>query len=375
MKKKIRILNVAQSAGGVDRYIRMLIKYLDHEKFENICVCSQDFDAKEYKGLVSRYEQIDMYRDIGISDLLAVGKIRKLIKKYKPDIVYAHSSKAGAIVRIANIGLNNCCIYNPHGWAFNMRCAKIKQIVYALIEKIASHFCHRIICISDAEKKSALDKKICKENKLKVIFNGIDIDEYEAEQENMVTKEALGIPKDAFVVGMVGRISEQKAPDIFIKAANLIKKDIPSAHFLIVGSGEMEESVRNLAKKNGIGEAVHITGWVSNPMSYIELFDVAALLSRWEGFGLVIPEYMLAGKPVVASNVDAIPNIITDHKNGLLVKVDDPHAAYEAVMELVHNKDLRDRLVKNGKADVYERFNARRVAKEHEALFASLGLV
>ena len=77
----------------------------------------------------------------------------------------------------------------------------------------------------------------------------------------------------------------------------------------------------------------------------------------------------------MASNVDAIPNIITDHKNGLLVKVDDPHAAYEAVMELVHNKDLRDRLVKNGKADVYERFNARRVAKEHEALFASLGLV
>ena len=162
--KKIRILHVAQAAGGVDRYIRMLLKYLDKEKFENILVCSQDFHEEDYRGLVDSFEQVEMIRAIGGNDLKAIKEVRTLIKKYNPDIVYAHSSKAGAIARIADIGLKNHCVYNPHGWAFNMRCSAKKKAIYTMIEKIAAPFCDKIICISDAEKQSALDKKICKED-------------------------------------------------------------------------------------------------------------------------------------------------------------------------------------------------------------------
>lgn len=104
-KNKIRILHVAQAAGGVDRYIRMLLKYLDKEKFKNILVCSQDFHEKDYRGLVDSFEQVKMTRAIGGNDLKAIREVRALIKKYNPDIVYAHSSKAGAIARIADIGL------------------------------------------------------------------------------------------------------------------------------------------------------------------------------------------------------------------------------------------------------------------------------
>ena len=113
-KNKIRILHVAQAAGGVDRYIRMLLKYLDKEKFENILVCAQDFREEDYRGLVDSFEQIEMTRAIGASDLKAIKAVRKLIRKYNPDIVYAHSSKAGAIARVADIGLKNHCVYNPH---------------------------------------------------------------------------------------------------------------------------------------------------------------------------------------------------------------------------------------------------------------------
>lgn len=178
-KKKIKILHVAQAAGGVDRYIRMLLKYLDKEKFENILVCSQDFREKDYKNLVDFFEQVKMDRAIGSNDLKAIGEVRRLIKRYNPDIVYAHSSKAGAIARVADIGLKNHCLYNPHGWAFNMRCSAKKEAMYTAIEKIAAPFCDKIICISDAEKQSALDKKICREDKLQVIFNGVDIEAYE----------------------------------------------------------------------------------------------------------------------------------------------------------------------------------------------------
>ena len=87
-KKKIKILHVAQAAGGVDRYIRMLLKYLDKEKFENILICSQDFRKEDYKGLVDSFEQVKMERAIGAGDLEAIKAVRKLIKKYNPDIVY-----------------------------------------------------------------------------------------------------------------------------------------------------------------------------------------------------------------------------------------------------------------------------------------------
>ncbi len=91
-KKKIKILHVAQAAGGVDRYIRMLLKYLDKEKFENILVCSQDFREKDYKNLVDFFEQVKMDRAIGSNDLKAIGEVRRLIKRYNPDIVYVCNS-------------------------------------------------------------------------------------------------------------------------------------------------------------------------------------------------------------------------------------------------------------------------------------------
>lgn len=297
-KNKIRILHVAQAAGGVDRYIRMLLKYLGKEKFENILVCSQDFHEEDYRDLVDSFEQVEMTRAIGGNDLKAIKEVRTLIKKYNPDIVYAHSSKAGAIARVADIGLKNHCVYNPHGWAFNMRCSAKKKAMYTAIEKVAAPFCDKIICISDAEKQSALDKKICREDKLQVVFNGVDIESYENGVHGAVKRKDLNIPEDAFVVGMVGRMSPQKAPDVFVKMAKQVKDTVPNAHFIIVGTGNQEAEIRKYAKDNGFSDSLHITGWVDNPMSYVELFDVACLLSRWEGFGLALPEYMMACKPI-----------------------------------------------------------------------------
>lgn len=372
MKNKIRILHVAQAAGGVDRYIQMLLKYLDKEKVENILVCSQDFHKDDYNGLVDYFEQIEMTRAIGGNDLKAIKEVRALIKKYNPDIVYAHSSKAGAIARVADIGLKNHCVYNPHGWAFNMRCSAMKKEIYTAIEKIAAPFCDKIICISDAEKQSALDKKICREDKLQVIFNGVDIKSYENGVHGAVKRKDLNIPEDAFVVGMVGRMSPQKAPDIFVKMAKKVKDVVPNAHFIIVGNGNQEAEIRKYAEENGFADCLHITGWVDNPMSYVEIFDVACLLSRWEGFGLALPEYMMAGKPIVASSVDAIPNIIRDGENGLLVEVDDASGASKAVYELYTNDELKDSLIENAYKDVHERFDEKRVASEHMKLVEEL---
>lgn len=369
MQNRICVVHIAQAAGGVEQYIKMLLKYMDSTKFENILIASKDYHVENYVNLADSFEQVDMSRAIGMNDLKAARKVRTLIKQYNPDIVYAHSSKAGAIARIADVGLKNCLLYNPHGWAFNMRCSAKKKAMYTAIEKVAAPFCDKIICISDAEKQSALDKKICREDKLQVIVSGVDIEAYENGVHGTVKRKDLNIPEDAFVVGMVGRISPQKAPDVFIKMAKHVKDKVSNAHFIIVGNGDQEAEIKKYAKDNDFLNSLHITGWVDNPMSYVELFDVACLLSRWEGFGLVLPEYMMARKPIVASRVDAIPNIICDGENGLLVEMDDVVGASAAVLKLYLNNNLKSKLIDEGLETVHKKFDVQRMTRETEKLF------
>ena len=116
---------------------------------------------------------------------------------------------------------------------------KLKNMIYLCLEKILSPCTDKIVCISKAEKASAEREHIAKDKKLALIPNGIDV----SAVRNAVAKsrKELGIAEDAFVVGMIGRLSPQKAPDVFIRAAKLIHDEIPNSAFIIVGSGEEEE--------------------------------------------------------------------------------------------------------------------------------------
>ena len=138
---------------------------------------------------------------------------------------------------------------------------KLKSVIYLLMEKMLSPCTDKIVCISKAEQLSAESEHIAGEDKLVLILNGIDVNAV----RNAVGKSRaeLGIAEDAFVVGMIGRLSPQKAPDVFIQAAKLIHKQIPNSAFIIVGNGEESEQVEAFAKENGL-ELV-ITGWTDEP--------------------------------------------------------------------------------------------------------------
>lgn len=204
-----------------------------------------------------------------------------------------------------------------------------------------------------------------------MIYNGIDIEAYK-DYHSTITRKKLGILEDTIVVGMVGRVSQQKAPDIFIRAAKKIKQIIPNSYFIIVGNGEMENEIRRYAKENGLESSLLITGWVKNPLDYIQIFDVAMLLSRWEGFGLVLPEYMLSSKPIIATDCDAIPYIVEDGVNGLLVSVDNPDSVVKAMLKIYSDPQLRRKLIENGNRIVRQKFEAKRMARETEQLFAEV---
>lgn len=372
---KIKIMHIVQSPGGVARYLSMYLKYSDKNRFEHILICSLDYKMEKMESLVEHIEYLSMGRQISIiNDAKGIWAIRKFIKKYMPDVIYAHSSKAGALGRLADVGFKNIVLYNPHGWAFNMNdISAIKKKVYALIEKVLSYKTDMIIAISAWEKESAAKYKICCSDKIHIIPSGVDVCLYDEKQGRYdLNRSKLNIPVEAYVIGMVGRISYGKGPDLFVKAAALIKNKIPNAFFVIVGGGEERSSIENLLSEMGLKEDFLITGWVSNPMEYIQLFDQAMLLTRWEGFGLVLTEYMLAEKPIITTRVGAVPDLMQHGKNGVMIDVGDIEGIAEASYKLYTDNEYRQTLVSNGRLTVRNRYDVRCTVKEHERLLMGM---
>ena len=243
-----------------------------------------------------------------------------------------------------------------------------KNFIYKIIEKLLSNSTDKIVCISKAEYQSAIANGIDNGDKLRIIENGIDVQA--VCNAKPVERRELGIPSDAFVVGMIGRVSPQKAPDIFIKAAQLISEKIPNTYYIIVGSGEEENEIKLYAKKHGLN--LVITGWTDKPYSYLKIFDVAVLLSRWEGFGLAIAEYMAAEKNLVATNVDAIPTIVENGVDGELVNVDSPLEVAEQVYFYYTHPIEAKAMREKAKEKVGKKYDVTRVILQHKELFQEL---
>ena len=245
---------------------------------------------------------------------------------------------------------------------------KLKPRFYRLIERVLSRYTDKIVCISEAEKKSAVNNNIGNDDKLSLIPNGIDIQAVVNAKPK--SHNELEFTDDTFVVGMIGRISKQKAPDVFIRAAKLVNEQVPNSVFIIVGDGELRPEIEKYASENNL--QLLITGWTDEPYSYLKVFDVAVLPSRWEGFGLAVVEYMAAEKNVVATRIDALPTIIDDKVDGLLCDVDSPKDLCEKIIWLHNNpKDAAQMRAKAFKK-VCEKYDIQRVAQQHLEMFEQL---
>lgn len=370
--KKIKLLHIAQSAGyGVSIYVESLIKSIDSNTYEQYLLGSEYYDSERFSKIVNGLVTIEMARNISLNDISTILKCRIIIKELAPDIVYCHSAKAGIYGRLACVGTKIKVVYNPHGWAFNMNCSPLKKMIYRCVEVIFSIMTDKVICISDYELGST--PKYIPSSKLIVIKNGIDVSQCNISlTSNCLTKEMLGIPTDSFVIGIIARISIQKGQDMLVDIAGVLKEKIPNAFFLIVGGKSDDIPIEEIIEERGLKNSFLITGEVDNAINYASLFDVAVLTSRWEGFGLVLLEYMVADKPIIAFDVDAIPEIIIDGYNGLLVKANDLPAFAQAISILYDDKELRHKLVINGRDWVRKSFDVTRVAKEHERVFVRL---
>jgi glycosyltransferase involved in cell wall biosynthesis len=371
----MKILHVLQgTVGGTIEFLILLIQQLNLKGYLNVVACPR-YSSLTEKCIANGIElvELDMCREISpAKDIRAVLELTKIIKEQKCDILHAHSSKAGAVGRLAACFQGVSSVYTAHGWSFNMRVSNKKKFFYATVERFLSYITGMITCISQQELDSAIDAGISSK-KLVKIDNGMNLEKYDIQEDVNVLKERLSIPKEKVIIGMVARITEQKAPFFFLEIASETRKRVKDSFFILVGDGEMRGLVEERINSSGdLRDYVLITGWVENPELYIKCFDVGILTSRWEGFGLVLVEYMASKIPVVATNVDGIPCVITDGYSGLLSESGNAEQFADKICLLLRDKALRETLVHNAHKEAHDKFSIERTARQYEEVYLSI---
>ena len=360
--KKIKVLHFTQAnGGGIDTYLGMYFKYSNIDRFINVLITTGE----------NKFSNLDGFYHVNIEQTFSPIKllkhaynIRKIIKSEKPDIIYLHSTFAGLIGRMANIGLKSKIAYNPHGWSFKMNVSKKKIHIYKLVEKILSYFTDKFILISKSEYEEA-QKIGIPARKLELVYNGIDVENLNPPINN---EEAL--PNNRYIIGMVGRISEQKNPLFFVDFAKEVLKKYPETFFVIVGDGELRKQVEKRIVEYNMAHNFLITGWVSTPEKYIKQFNQAVLFSKWEGFGLAVAEYMLYQKNILITGIDGMVDLIEDSYCGFIIK--DLDDAVKKSHILREDSVLSNKLSINAYKKVINNFNVKDKTAEIEQLFINL---
>lgn len=262
-------------------------------------------------------------------DFNAILKLRKIIKLISPDILHLHSSKAGAIGRLAAVGLPCKVIFTVHGWAFTDGVSKYKSIIYVIIEQILSHITDKIICVSKFDYNIASKKHVFWKSNGTVIYNGVP--------------EIIGAPIDRvqsdtdfinFI--MIARFSKvQKRQDLLVEAAKLLS-DVGVTHYHItfIGNGDRLSEVNKLVNKYNLENRITFLGFKKNPIKYFDSRSVATLISDYEGLPISLIEGMCAGRPILASDVGGVNELVKDNYNGLLT-TEQPHDIEIAMKTLI----------------------------------------
>lgn len=309
-----------------------------------------------------------------LTDLRALFTLFKILRKERPDIVHTHTSKAGFLGRFASfLARVPIIIHTPHGHVFHSYFGPVLTKIFVIAEKISSLITDKIITLTNRERDEHIERRIAPLNKFITIHSGVDLDRFMNLNINIKKKKKeLNIPKDYCVIGTVGRLVPIKGHKYLVSAAEMIIKEFPKTVFIFVGDGFLKPILERHAEALGIRKNIIFTGWRKDVPEILYLFDILVFPSLNEGMGRVMVEGMSLGKPIVASNVGGIRDLIEDGKNGILVSPRDSNALRKAISRLIRNKKLAEGLGKIGKMEVYPDFDASTMVKKIDNLYESL---
>lgn len=367
--KKIKVAQVITRLdwGGAPDIVRVLCERLDPAIYDVRLIAGPTrYPSRKTNEFLTRFHDRTIVipclkRDINpFFDVLAFVKLYRLFSKERFDIIQTHTAKAGLLGRLAG-RLVGCraIVHTPHGHNFYGYFTWLTSQVIILIEKFAALFTDKFIALTELEKKDMARFGVAKEDKVDVIYQGLELLDYERPvRDAEEIRRQFSIEAGQPVVGMVGRLEPVKGPYYFVEAAHEVAKVFPHAKFLVVGEGSLRRSIEIGVDELGLRGNFVFTGWRDDVPQIMRIFDIEVLPSLNEAVGIVLIEAQASGIPVVATKVGGIPEIVKDRETGILVPPADSRALSGAIIALLSDKDSRAMMAERGKAWVSGRFSA-----------------
>jgi len=380
--EKIKVLRIISrlNIGGPAIHAILLTEGLNRDKFESILVTGKVESAEADMMYLANQKGVrpivipELMRQIRpFRDMLAFLKIFSLIWREKPDIVHTHTAKAGALGRLAALLYNllrknkkTKLVHTFHGTVFESYFGKISTVIFIWIERVFAQFSDKIVAVSGKVKEDLLSLRVGNSQSLTVIHLGLELDRF-------LSISASPHMNSAVRVGIIGRLVPIKNHRMFLEAAKMIKDAQKiKTRFFIIGDGELREELEYYAARLGLDKEVIFLGWQNNLEDIYRDLDIVALTSLNEGMPVSLIEALAAGRPVIATDVGGVRDLIGDNEQGILVKSRDAGALASGIIKLADNPGLRQDLGSRGRDFVRARFGKERLFKDIELLYNSL---
>jgi glycosyltransferase involved in cell wall biosynthesis len=393
MMQRIKVLHIITHlgvGGGLDNTL-LTVKGLPREKFEVHLAAGELESEERYSDWTARAEEYsdalhafpDLCRPVDFRrDLAALKQMTKFIKDQNYQIVHTHYAKAGLLGRIAakragvpiivhtyhTFSWKVAHVFHSSGWRNMM--SSVKEQFYVVLERYAASLCKALITVCELNKKEAVERRIAPADKIKTIYSGIDFDRFQPPDiDKNKLCEKFGLDPRAPIIGTVGRLSVQKSPLDFVKAARMVLERHPEAQFLIVGDGPLELQTRTEIESE---PRIKLTGFYENIPEILAFIDIFALSSLWEGLGRALTEAMTMGLPVAVTAAGGVPELVIQGETGLLSTPGNPRELADHIIRLLDHPGEAESMGKRARLRVLSDFSVETMVERITGLYQDL---
>ena len=359
---KILLLTTHLDFGGISIYCVSLAKALKEMGHEVAVSSSGGVLTSELKAAGIGHIQLNIRTKSELSPLVwkAYKKLEVIFKTQRPDIIHVHTRVTQAVA---------CMIYKKTGIQYLSTCHGFFRP--HLGRKMFGFCGKKVIAISEAVREHLVNDLKAKKETIALIHNGIDVKKFQAvvsEKQKSAYRSRLGI-KNGPVVGIIARLSPVKGHRFLLGAMKEVLKKYPHAQLLIIGDGPQKRNLIELTIGLGLGKCTFIEESTMDTRLALSVMDIFVLPSIQEGLGLSAMEAMVAGVPVIGSNVGGVYSLIKDDQTGILVPPQDPLALAAAIIRLLDDKGLGLNMANAARELIKEKFSLEDMAKKVERLY------
>lgn len=350
--------------GGGETHVLDLVAHLDDRFNSEVLAFTQG-------------EMVDRLSEMGVPchvieterpfDIRVWGKAKKLMQERGVQVVHAHGTRAcsNSFWGARQLGLP--LLYTIHGWSFHPDQMAALRFMRLRGERFLVHRTDQNISVSKSNNQDGI--RLLKMPNSQVVTNAVDTVRFDPKKAAVLRKEDLGIPSDKLLVGFLARLTKQKDPLSFIRAAAEVLRSHGDVHFALVGGGELETDCRNLAATLGVTQNLHFVGFRTDVPDVLKTFDVYCLPSLWEGLPIGILEAMTMKKAVVATPVDGTKEIIEDQVSGLLFPEHDHVSMANCIRRLADDPTLRAKLGQEARKVIDSSFSIDQMSRKIADLY------